>query len=107
MNKSPKFKVIPSVLLALALLLAACGGTPEQPGGDDPGSDENGGQEQATEVPTEAAHLCAHPYYPGASLGATWTYSVTGDQVESFTFTDTVTDVRADGFTLTSTFDEL
>lgn len=100
-----KFQTLASVLLAFAFL-AACA-SPQQPGGVDPGGDQNGGQEQATEAPTEAAHLCAHPYYPGASVGATWTYQVTGDQVESFTFTDTVTDVRADGFTLTSAFDEL
>jgi hypothetical protein len=102
-----RFKVFSSVFLALAFLLAACGGAnaTEQPEAG-PGGESNG-QEQATVAPTEASHLCAHPYYPGASLGATWTYQVTGDQVESFTYTDTITDVRPDGFTLSSAFDEL
>jgi hypothetical protein len=103
-----RFKVFSSVVLALAFLLAACGGAnPTQQPESGPGGGESNGQEQATVAPTEASHLCAHPYYPGASVGATWTYQVTGDQVQSFTFTDTITDVRADGFTLSSAFDDL
>jgi hypothetical protein len=39
--------------------------------------------------------------------GATWTYQSTGGPVGGYGFTDTVTSVRGDGFTLTSQFDDL
>ncbi|GAB4420120.1 MAG: hypothetical protein Kow002_08290 [Anaerolineales bacterium] len=50
--------------------------------------------------------LCANPYYP-VRPGATWTYTGTGSLASDYSFTDTITDVRTDGFTLTSQFDEL
>jgi hypothetical protein len=54
---------------------------------------------------TNDANLCANAFFP-VVLGATWTYSSTGAPgfTEPYTFTDTITEVRADGFTLTSQF---
>jgi len=59
--------------------------------------------------PTPAAASsgsCANPYYP-VREGATWTYSSTGGPAGGYGFTDTITSVRDDGFTLTSQFGSL
>jgi hypothetical protein len=39
--------------------------------------------------------------------GATWSYQGTSSLTEPYTFTDSISSVRADGFTLTTEFDEL
>jgi hypothetical protein len=57
-------------------------------------------------MPVAGAGLCANAYYP-VREGATWTYSSTGGPAGGYGFTDTITSVREDGFTLTTTFDEL
>jgi hypothetical protein len=56
--------------------------------------------------PAGEAGLCNNTYFPVVD-GATWTYQSTGGPVGSYGFTDTITSVRDDGFTLTSQFDEL
>lgn len=57
-------------------------------------------------APPADAGLCSNTYFPIVE-GATWTYQSTGGPVGGYGFTDTVTSVRADGFTLTSQFDDL
>jgi len=62
-----------------------------------------------TEPPTLAvggSGLCANAYYP-VREGSTWTYLSTGGQTGGYGFTDTISSVRDDGFTLTSQFDQL
>lgn len=87
-----------TLLLILALFLVACGQQTPAPGGEQPLD------EAAAEDPTEEPQgLCSNAYYP-VVLGATWTYNVSGAPTGDFTYTDTITDVRADGFTLTSSF---
>jgi hypothetical protein len=51
------------------------------------------------------AHLCDNPLYP-VRQGAAWTYSSTGiaGATDPYRFTDTITAIRPDGFTLTSQF---
>ena len=56
--------------------------------------------------PAAEAGLCNNTYFPIVE-GATWTYQSTGGPVGGYGFTDTITSVRTDGFTLTSQFDEL
>lgn len=46
---------------------------------------------------------CDNVLYP-VKQGAVWMYASTGGPGGSFTYTDTITQVRADGFTLTSQF---
>ncbi len=48
---------------------------------------------------------CDNMFFP-VKLGATWTYTSTGGPAGTFTYTDTITNVHADGFTLTSQFDQ-
>ncbi len=58
----------------------------------------------ATESPATAvsgAGLCANAYYP-ARQGATWTYKSTGGPAGEYGFTDTITSVRDNGFTLST-----
>jgi hypothetical protein len=57
-------------------------------------------------MPVAGAGLCANAYYP-VREGATWTYQSTGGPVGGYGFTDTITSVREEGFTLTTQFDEL
>lgn len=62
-----------------------------------------------TSTPTQVQEpegLCANPLFP-VKLGATWTYSGMGSSAGDYSFTDTITDVREDGFTLASQFDGL
>jgi len=66
----------------------------------------------ATEAPVATPSLtasngqCSNAYYP-VREGATWTYSSTGGPAGGYGFTDTITSVREDGFTLTSQFGSL
>jgi hypothetical protein len=62
-----------------------------------------------TATPTHVQEVegqCANPLFP-VKLGAIWTYTGTGSTAGDYGFTDTITDVRDDGFTLTSQFDDL
>jgi len=52
-------------------------------------------------TPVSGAGLCANAYYP-VRQGATWTYKSTGGPVGEYSFTDTITSVRDDGFTLST-----
>lgn len=53
----------------------------------------------------ESRGACDNPLFPVVK-GATWTYSGTGGASGAYSYTDTITDVRADGFTVTSQFDD-
>jgi hypothetical protein len=57
----------------------------------------------ATEPPTAAAAegLCTNAFYPVRD-GATWTYKSTGSPAGDYSFTDTITSARQDGFTLST-----
>lgn len=52
---------------------------------------------------SRASGTCDNALYP-VKQGASWSYASTGGPNGTFTYTDTITDVRADGFTLTSQF---
>ncbi len=56
--------------------------------------------------PAATGGTCANALYPVVQ-GATWTYTVNGGPNGSFTYTDTITEVRADGFTVTSQFSDV
>lgn len=77
-------------LVAGALLLVACGGA----GSGTPTAEAGGA----------GAGLCANDYMPVLD-GATWNYLSTG-ATGDYAFTNTVSNVAADGFTMTTTFDD-
>ena len=53
-----------------------------------------------------AQGLCANAYYP-VRAGATWNYKSTGGPAGEYSFTDTITSVREDGFTLSTQIRDL
>lgn len=55
---------------------------------------------------TTVTGACANVYYPVVQ-GATWTYKSTGSPAGDYKFTDTISAVKSDGFTLTSQFGDL
>ena len=61
---------------------------------------------QGDGTPVTGAGLCANAYYP-IREGATWSYKSIGSPVGDYNFTDTITSVREDGFTLTSQFEDV
>jgi len=85
-------------LLLVALLVQACNaGLPQPPN-----------TQTLEPAPTQTARpqdgeqgLCSNPLYP-VKTGATWTYNSTGSLSGDFSFTDTITALREDGFTLSS-----
>ena len=92
-----RFRSAMVVLLTLALFVTACGpgntGNPDvvlpiletsQPGAS-----------------STASELCSNMLYP-TNQGATWIYTSTGGPGGFFIYTNSITEVRADGFTLTS-----
>ena len=89
--------VITLLLLILATLSACTGSTTD-------------GQQQT--FPTLQSSnsapgvLCDNTFLP-AKQGATWTYSSNGGPGGTFTYTDTITSTRTDGFTITSQFADL
>lgn len=63
----------------------------------------------ATEAPTSSSDTssqCENQYYP-VREGATWSYTSTGGPTGAYSYTDSITAVRADGFTLTTQFKNL
>ena len=124
-----KFAIIFIYLLLLLMLLTACSETNETPSSSPQTTQAPASTEAAvvTEIPgsTEApvatespvtnqeggmpaagSGQCANAYYP-VREGATWTYSSTGGPAGGYGFTDTITAIRDDGFTLTSQFGDL
>jgi hypothetical protein len=104
-----KMRTIPSLLLLMAFI-SACSlpgnAAPTQiiPVTEEPQATELPGPSDATPAAREG--FCANAYYP-VSEGATWSYKSTGSPAGDYSYTDTVTSVRADGFTLSSQFEDV
>jgi hypothetical protein len=102
-----------SMILAL-LLTAGCsspGNTPtQQPiNTEQPAITSAPTNTEVLPTPSEtqsAVGTCANAYYP-VREGSTWFYKSTGSAAGEYSFTDTITSVGEDGFTLTSQFGDL
>jgi hypothetical protein len=111
-----KIKSILSLLLTI-ILITACSSTTEtppvepqptetlqapatEPVTEPPATSEGDG------MPVTGEGLCANAYYP-VREGATWSYKSTGGPAGEYSFTDTITSVREDGFTLSTQFGDL
>jgi hypothetical protein len=81
-----------SLVFALSLI-AACSANPPS-------------NNQTPNGSTTVEGACANDYYP-VIQGATWTYKSTGSPAGDYSFTDTISAVKSDSFTLTSQFGEL
>ena len=95
-----------SVLL-ITIFLAACSAPPTNPQSTtttptmltETASVATATVESATPVAEQS--LCTNLYYP-VRQGATWTYKSTGGPAGEYSFTDTITAVREDSFTLST-----
>lgn len=96
MKKNRHLRVTLTLLLG-ALLIQACAGVPQPPASETPSPAPT----LVTQPQNGETGLCTNPLYP-VKQGATWTYNSTGSLSGDFSFTDTITAVREDGFTLTS-----
>lgn len=108
MEQKKKYTLFSSLLIIL--LLAACSTPSGSPTNPQPAETaliavtETASLPTATlEVTTPAVEqgLCTNVYYP-VRQGATWTYKSTGGPAGEYSFTDTITSVREDGFTLST-----
>ena len=61
---------------------------------------------EGTVPPSSEGSLCTNTYYP-VRLGATLSYKITGGPAGEYSFTDTITSVRADGFSLSTQIGDL
>jgi len=60
-------------------------------------------QTSSPDASPTVSELCNNPLYPSRQ-GATWVYASTGGPNGAFIYTNIITEVRADGFTLTTQF---
>lgn len=95
-----KLHILVTLTLILTLVLQAC----------TPGVPESPVSPTLEPIPTETEQpqsgdqsLCYNPLYPVKS-GASWTYASTGGLSGDFSFTDTISEVREDGFSVESQF---
>jgi len=102
MNDKRHLRVTLTLILAALLMQACNAGIPQPPA-----------SQTLEPTPTQTAQpqnvdqgLCSNPLYPVKS-GATWTYKSAGSLSGDFSFTDTITALREDGFTLTSQINEV
>lgn len=58
------------------------------------------------EIADTVSGICENVYYP-VHQGSMWFYKSTGSSYGDYEFTDTITSVRTDGYTLTSKYGEL
>jgi hypothetical protein len=91
----------------MVLLLSACGGQGQlSSGGQEGGEAPVAEATQSSSGGAQVTGACANSFYPVVQ-GASHVYSGNSPEVGAFTFTQTVSEVRADGFTLTSQYDDL
>jgi hypothetical protein len=110
-NRRERLILTPTGVLLMILVFTACSSPsmpppiPEQPQSTE--TPQAIATEPATEPPTQTGEgLCTNAYYP-VREGATWTYQSTGGPAGEYSFTDTITEVRDDGFTLSTEIAEL
>lgn len=89
--------------LLMIVFLAACSGPPIPPTSTQPIETATVPVTGTLETSTPAAgqSLCTNVYYP-VRQGATWSYKSNGGPAGEYSFTDTISAVRADGFTLST-----
>src|SRR5215216_5591948 len=101
--------------LLILLLLAACSAPSVSPTNPPPTETAPITLSETATLPTATVEsatpvaeqgLCTNVYYP-VREGATWIYKSTGGPAGEYSFTDTITSVRQDGFTLSTQIGDL
>ncbi|HTP00737.1 MAG TPA: hypothetical protein VMJ64_05130 [Anaerolineales bacterium] len=96
------YKYVLSALLLASL--AACGSIPAF-GQVTPSGSSGAASSPSTDGQAPAADLCANPLVP-VKQGAIWSYVNTGVSSSPITLSTTITDVKPDGFTVATHFDD-
>lgn len=108
-RKSVKlFGLLIAVLVIMACSALGGGSGEENVPVEEPASSEerSGASDPTDEPPVAVSSLCDNEYYPVVN-GATWSYSGTSSATEDFAYTNTISSVRDDGFTVTVEFDDV
>ncbi len=99
-----RITTLPILLIASLVITLACNLGAPNASAAEPGATSNPAQPIAPTAAIPAnGGLCDNPLYP-VRQGASWTYASTGSPSGDFTYTDTISEVRADGFTLSTEF---
>lgn len=107
-------------LIALLLIMACStigGGTGEETasteepassveGGDGSESNNSNTDEESSDSESNTSSLCKNEYYPVVE-GAKWNYQGTSSETDDYTFSNTITAVRDDGFSVLVEFDDV
>ena len=104
-------------ILLVTIFLAACSTPPAtptnppstdtaQPTATEPSAEATPTSTPEGSYPNPGQELCTNTYYP-VRQGATWTYKSTGGPAGEYSFTDTITSVGGDGFTLSTQIGDL
>src|SRR5215217_4878696 len=110
-----KIQTIFSALLIIIFLTACSSPVPTAPQTTETQAPQAASTEIATQppvtsdsslTPAAADSLCTNTYYP-VREGATWSYKSTGGPAGEYSFTDTITAVREDSFTLSTQIGEM
>ena len=101
-----RFKFQPAIIIFLIVplltSLTACGADKK----NDPGIVLPIIQTSELNTSHTSSELCGNALYP-ATQGAVWVYTSIGGPSGSFNYTNSITEVRTDGFTLTSQFTDI
>jgi len=105
------FSLLVTIVFATACSLPANSPTPEPQTTEPPTSQATAPATEAPitsdgGMPVTGEGLCANAYYP-VRQGATWSYKSAGSSAGEYSFTDTISAVREDGFTLSTQFGDL
>ena len=96
-----------SWIVVMCVALAACGGGGTTASGSGPtGSSSSATGPTGPASPSALSGACTNPYQP-VSTGAAWTYDLHSSASEDSTYTDTITSVTSDGYSVTSAFSDL
>jgi len=98
----------PIGVFLIILVLAACSAPPALPTNPQSTATSPITATETASVPTATVEqdLCTNIYYP-VRQGASWTYKSTGGPAGEYSFTDSITSVREDGFTLSTQIGDL
>lgn len=108
-HKSVKLLGLTLVLFIIMACSAIGDGSEEETvSTEEPASSaEGGGESESTEeAPVVESGLCANAYYPVVE-GGIWSYYGTSSAAEDYSFSNTITSVREDGFSVTVEFDDV
>ena len=95
-----------SWIVAMCVALVACSGGTTSSDADSTSSSSSSTGATGPSSPSATTGACANPYQP-VSTGAAWTYDLHSSATEDSTYTDTISSVTSDAYSVTSSFGDL